>query len=341
MDILGLLSLAILTFVNSDTWQREFLWLNLAIIIVINIFQPVFQGRSRPHSSSITKGLQQRTSAVRFAGALASLYGMFPPEYVGKMGAGAGMGGILPSLLAIVVIKISEGETNNDSGTSTFLAVGSVCFFMATLVAFAALVAAYLVMFKNSYFMHVFNAFRMERSSQEHEGDLKLAKGGSSDKEMFLHILRKAGVFLLVILVNFSSTLVAFPSLTALVESTSSGPVNEKVLLFFKGDPACDYSPLISDAGSDWKRLYFVPVCCFLLYNVMDYAGKEVATLVQWPQPSRCGKVILLTMAVLRTAFIPLFMFCNLAPENRHTEVRSACVSDDHRSRDSRCSPFR
>ena len=60
---------------------------------------------------------------------------------------------------------------------------------------------------------------------------------------------------------------------------------------------------------------------CFLLYNVGDYIGKEAATRLQWPNDSNAGRYILLAMAALRTAFIPLFMYCNIAPSNRTKEV--------------------
>ena len=72
---------------------------------------------------------------------------------------------------------------------------------------------------------------------------------------------------------------------------------------------------------TSWEETYFIPVCCFVLFNFGDYLGKVIATRLQWPKPNKSGQVILLTMSVVRIIFIPLFMYCNAAPSNRFTMV--------------------
>ena len=66
-----------------------------------------------------------------------------------------------------------------------------------------------------------------------------------------------------------------------------------------------------------------MPLFCFLLYNLGDYIGKEVATRLQWPKVNVRDQYILLMMAIVRISFIPLFMYCNVAPSNRSTEVNT------------------
>ena len=84
------------------------------------------------------------------------------------------------------------------------------------------------------------------------------------------------------------------------------------------------YSIINAKLGeSVWKDTYFVPVCCFILYNFGDYLGKEAATRSQWPKQNYRGQIMLLSMAILRIGFIPLFMYCNVAPHNRSTVVRN------------------
>uniref|UniRef100_A0A673WMG1 Solute carrier family 29 member 1a n=1 Tax=Salmo trutta TaxID=8032 RepID=A0A673WMG1_SALTR len=61
------------------------------------------------------------------------------------------------------------------------------------------------------------------------------------------------------------------------------------------------------------KDTYFIPVSCFLLFNVMDWAGRSLTAVCMWP-----GKdsVILPVMVGLRVVFVPLFMLCNVQPRN-------------------------
>ncbi|XP_051580421.1 equilibrative nucleoside transporter 2-like isoform X2 [Myxocyprinus asiaticus] len=58
---------------------------------------------------------------------------------------------------------------------------------------------------------------------------------------------------------------------------------------------------------------YFIPVCCFLIFNFMDWIGRTVTSLVQWPpKDSRLFPVLV----VSRLIFVPLLMMCNV--QERH-----------------------
>uniref|UniRef100_A0A8C5HP59 Equilibrative nucleoside transporter 1-like n=1 Tax=Gouania willdenowi TaxID=441366 RepID=A0A8C5HP59_GOUWI len=58
---------------------------------------------------------------------------------------------------------------------------------------------------------------------------------------------------------------------------------------------------------------YFIPVACFLLFNLMDWAGRSLTALCMWPgQNSRW----LPALVCLRVVFIPLFMLCNVEPRH-------------------------
>uniref|UniRef100_A0A673CAF8 Equilibrative nucleoside transporter 1-like n=1 Tax=Sphaeramia orbicularis TaxID=375764 RepID=A0A673CAF8_9TELE len=56
---------------------------------------------------------------------------------------------------------------------------------------------------------------------------------------------------------------------------------------------------------------YFIPVSCFLLFNVMDWAGRSLTAVCMWP-----GKdsIWLPVLVGLRIIFIPLFVLCNVQP---------------------------
>ena len=76
-------------------------------------------------------------------------------------------------------------------------------------------------------------------------------------------------------------------------------------------------SPLLGD----WSRFYFVAVCCFVVFNIADYVGKQLAVWIQKPGPSKWGQLSLLVSSILRIGFIPLFMFCNVSVNNRETNI--------------------
>uniref|UniRef100_A0AAY5KB19 Solute carrier family 29 member 2 n=1 Tax=Esox lucius TaxID=8010 RepID=A0AAY5KB19_ESOLU len=59
--------------------------------------------------------------------------------------------------------------------------------------------------------------------------------------------------------------------------------------------------------NAEWGR-YFLCVCCFIVFNVMDLIGRSVTSVVQWPsKTSRLFPVLV----VARVVFIPLIMLCN------------------------------
>ena len=109
----------------------------------------------------------------------------------------------------------------------------------------------------------------------------------------------------------------------------------------------------MSTAGQDtlWGSKFYVPVACFLLFNIGDYVGRLLlhiclrvllspscffrflAGLVQWPKPGKLGSYITLGLSLARYApewflgryspifirfvFIPLFLICNVRPGDR------------------------
>ena len=91
--------------------------------------------------------------------------------------------------------------------------------------------------------------------------------------------------------VNFMATLCVFPALTVLVQSVNP--------------------------GNTWSDTYFIPVGCFLTFNVGDFIGRTLAGLVKFPKASHFGGGCMLIMAFLRLGFIPAFLFCNAAPTLR------------------------
>uniref|UniRef100_A0A8C7H9B5 Solute carrier family 29 member 1a n=1 Tax=Oncorhynchus kisutch TaxID=8019 RepID=A0A8C7H9B5_ONCKI len=115
------------------------------------------------------------------------------------------------------------------------------------------------------------------------------SKPAGGDEENKMNLLKKGTIWVMALSVCFVFTITigTFPAVTVDVRST------------------------IADGGA-WDT-YFIPVSCFLLFNVMDWAGRSLTAVCMWP-----GKdsVILPVMVGLRVVFVPLFMLCNVQPRN-------------------------
>uniref|UniRef100_A0A8C9YNK6 Solute carrier family 29 member 1a n=1 Tax=Sander lucioperca TaxID=283035 RepID=A0A8C9YNK6_SANLU len=61
------------------------------------------------------------------------------------------------------------------------------------------------------------------------------------------------------------------------------------------------------------ERTYFIPVSCFLLFNLMDWAGRSLTAVCMWPGKDSMWLPVLVG---LRVVFVPLFMLCNVQPRN-------------------------
>ena len=114
-------------------------------------------------------------------------------------------------------------------------------------------------------------------------------------------IIGRIWVWILAVFLTFLVCLAVFPSITVQVVSMGAG-----------------------DKGTEWNNKYFIPVGCFLLFNIGDFVGRMLASVIQWPKANHMGSIIILGLAVARVAFIPLFLFCNVAPNNRSVTDVSA-----------------
>ena len=63
---------------------------------------------------------------------------------------------------------------------------------------------------------------------------------------------------------------------------------------------------------------YFLPVGVFLAFNLLDFFGRLLASWLHWPPASEAGTTLCLAASVARFALVPLFLVCNLSPEDRH-----------------------
>ncbi|NXX84786.1 S29A1 protein, partial [Urocolius indicus] len=107
------------------------------------------------------------------------------------------------------------------------------------------------------------------------------------EKPSVVAIFKKLWVMALSVCLVFTVTIGVFPSVTAKVST-------------------------VLGEGNKWG-LYFLPVSCFLLFNVFDWIGRSLTALFTWPGKDSW---LLPVMVALRVVFIPLFMLCNVQPRN-------------------------
>lgn len=115
--------------------------------------------------------------------------------------------------------------------------------------------------------------------------------GGENQKSEadFQRVFKRIWKYGLVEFCVFSVTLSIYPAVTVLITSTGKGN------------------------GHLWNDVYFVTVVNYLIFNSGDYLGRILAGLIEWPK-NRPN--LLLVMALLRAAWIPLFMLCNAQPRD-------------------------
>ncbi|XP_045412790.1 equilibrative nucleoside transporter 2 isoform X3 [Lemur catta] len=100
-------------------------------------------------------------------------------------------------------------------------------------------------------------------------------------------VFRKIWLTALCLVLVFTVTLSVFPAITAMVTSSTS--------------------------PGKWSQ-FFNPICCFLLFNVMDWLGRSLTSYFLWPnEDSR----LLPLLVCLRFLFVPLFMLCHVPQRSR------------------------
>ena len=230
-------------------------------------------------------------------GGLSGLAGKFPPNYMGAVVQGQALGGIFAA--ASNVIILSFGANDVDAAFYDFLI--AVIFLVSALIAF-------IVLTRSEFYQFYSNETVSENKDAEDkkenvENEQLIDNNGEGGKVEVLQpmssldIVKRIWVWILSVFICFFVTLAVFPAITVLVKSTGH--------------------------GNQWSDKYFIPVGCFLVFNIGDYVGRMLASIVKWPQATHGGSLIILIVSVVRIAFIPLFLLCNAAPHSRSvTDVR-------------------
>uniref|UniRef100_A0A8D0GSC1 Solute carrier family 29 member 1a n=1 Tax=Sphenodon punctatus TaxID=8508 RepID=A0A8D0GSC1_SPHPU len=218
-------------------------------------------------------------------GSLFGLAGLLPASYTAPIMSGQGLAGTFAALA--MICAIASGLELKDS------AVG---YFTTACIVVLLAIGAYIMLPRLDFFRYYSMKDKTEYRVHECHGELEtkvdlIGKGkgwsggengaGGPGSLLFPQIW----VMALSVCFVFTVTIGVFPAVTAEVKSTIAG-------------------------STTWNR-YFIPVSCFLMFNVFDWAGRSLTAVCMWP---RKDSKLLPSMVAVRVVFIPLFMLCNVQP---------------------------
>ncbi|XP_026215618.1 equilibrative nucleoside transporter 1-like isoform X2 [Anabas testudineus] len=210
-------------------------------------------------------------------GSLFGMAGLLPASYTTPIMSGQGLAGTFAAFA--MICAIASGSELHDAAFGYFI---TACF-----VIFLSIIS-YIVLPKLEFFQFYQDRNKKQKPNQENSVNLMTAekKQETADPNLsMVKIFKKIWLLAFSVCFTFTVTIGTFPAITADTTST------------------------IADGGS-WD-LYFIPVSCFLLFNLCDWAGRSLTAICMWPQKDS----VLLPLAILcRLAFVPLFMLCNVQP---------------------------
>jgi len=225
-----------------------------------------------------------------FQGGLFGLTAMMPFTYTQALMGGQGLGGVTVSLLNVVTLAgfqhASDIQGPKDAAFIFFLV--SLLVGLATIVSFVLLLKLPVV----KYHMNKV-AIQVRLSSAEIESSIQNNTEGKCNPKgrPWSNVLSSA----MQVGYVFFITLAVFPAIAANIQSEH----------FNATANATNATP-----AEKYAKTFFVPIFCFLLFNVGDLAGRTLAGMVKWP--SFENRKYMWVPVLARTAFIPLFLLCNI-----------------------------
>ncbi|XP_075907517.1 equilibrative nucleoside transporter 1-like [Nelusetta ayraudi] len=214
-------------------------------------------------------------------GSLFGMAGVLPATYTTPIMSGQGMAGSFAAFA--MICAIASGSEIHDAAFG---------YFITACVVIMLSILSYVLLPKLDFFQ--FYQDKKSNETLEEENSVNLMNRGSKDevatqareqKISIGAIFKKIWLLALCVCLTFTITIGVFPAITADIRST------------------------LAD-GAPWEK-YFVPVSCFLLFNLSDWSGRSLTAVCMRPQKDSL-KLPLLVVA--RLAFIPLLMLCNIQP---------------------------
>ncbi|XP_008261197.1 equilibrative nucleoside transporter 1 [Oryctolagus cuniculus] len=224
-------------------------------------------------------------------GSLFGLAGLLPASYTAPIMSGQGLAGFFASVAMICAIA-----------TGSELSESAFGYFITACVVVVLTIICYLGLPRLDFYRY-YQQLKLEgpgeqetkldliskgeepRAGKEESGAAAPSSESASKGHSIRAILKNISVLALSICFVFTITIGVFPAVTADVKSSIAG-------------------------ASAWGN-YFIPVSCFLTFNIFDWLGRSLTAIFMWPgKDSRW----LPGLVLARLVFVPLLLLCNVQP---------------------------
>ncbi|KAM6922124.1 equilibrative nucleoside transporter 1-like isoform 1-T3 [Lycodopsis pacificus] len=299
MTLCAMVPLLIFTCLNSFLHQRIPQKLriigSLAVILVVFLLTAVFVKVDVAPLTFFTitmiKIICINSFGAILQGSLFGLAGILPASYTTPIMSGQGLAGTFAAFS--MICALATGSALQDTAFG---------YFITACVVILLAITSYIALPRMEFFQFYMESNGSTPSADEENNMDLLKKESPAEKRpvvslvedeakptvSVINIFKQIWVMALSVCFIFTVTIGTFPAVTVEVKSTVAN-------------------------GGTWEK-YFIPVSCFLLFNLMDWAGRSLTAVCMWP-----GKdsIWLPVMVGLRVIFIPLFMLCNVQPRYR------------------------
>uniref|UniRef100_A0A7N6A9I0 Solute carrier family 29 member 1a n=1 Tax=Anabas testudineus TaxID=64144 RepID=A0A7N6A9I0_ANATE len=285
MTLCAMVPLLIFTCLNSFIHQRIPQKLrisgSLAVILVVFLLTAVLVKVDMAPLPFFTLTMIKIVCINSFGavlqGSLFGLAGILPASYTTPIMSGQGLAGAFAAFS--MICALASGSALQDSAFG---------YFITACVVILLAIMSYLTLPRMEFFQYYMDSNNAGRSADE-ENKMDLLKKGTYSHRCSSRALYASTIWVMALSVCFifTVTIGTFPAVTVDVKSSVAN-------------------------GGAWET-YFIPVACFLLFNLMDWAGRSLTAVCMVP-----GKdsIWLPVLVGLRVIFIPLFMLCNVQPRS-------------------------
>uniref|UniRef100_A0A671XNU2 Equilibrative nucleoside transporter 2-like n=1 Tax=Sparus aurata TaxID=8175 RepID=A0A671XNU2_SPAAU len=284
MTLLSQLPLLLFTLLNSILYQRISEAIRIAgslvfillLFILTAVLVKVPMGEDRFFSVTMATIWFINSFGAVLQGSLFGLVGLLPQKYSAVFMSGQGLAGTFAAIAMLIAIGSDADSESAALGYFITPCVGTL------LTLFSYLLLSRLV---SQLIVSLSPKLDYLNNSLSHKKKVFYIMFCVFSKKTITFSFLQIWVMAFCVTFVFTVTLSVFPAVTADVRTIFS---------------------------QKWER-FFISVCCFLTFNINDWLGRTITTLIRWPRKeSRLFPVLV----VSRVVFIPLLMFCNVQSRN-------------------------
>uniref|UniRef100_A0A8C2WIZ5 Solute carrier family 29 member 2 n=1 Tax=Cyclopterus lumpus TaxID=8103 RepID=A0A8C2WIZ5_CYCLU len=291
MTLLSQLPLLVFTLLNSFLYQRVSEGIRIAgslvfillLFILTAVLVKVPMDSERFFSVTMATIWFINSFGAVLQGSLFGLVGLLPQKFSAIFMSGQGLAGTFAAIAMLLAIASDADFETAALGYFITPCVGTLVTLFSYLL-LPRLVSQLAAL--HGYITHNPSAAeaKVDPSPEGPKGaflpmeQVEKGQAKASVKEVF----KKIWVMAFCVTFVFTVTLSVFPAVTADVRTSSP--------------------------GGNWER-FFISVCCFLFFNVSDWLGRSVTTVIKWP---RKDSRLFPALVVSRVVFVPLLMLCNV-----------------------------